>query len=539
LANPDPDRTALQTGLQGSGSYPAQPYANALPSGTRLGEFELLSVVGAGGFGIVYLAHDLALQRQVAIKEYMPASLAERTPAFTVSVRSQRDAETFEAGLRSFVNEARLLARFDHPSLLKVYRFWEANGTAYMVMPYYAGITLAQHLKQATRPPDEAWLRALLAQLLQVLEVLHAAQCLHRDIAPDNVLVLPVGRPLLLDFGAARRVISNRKRDLTVIFKPGYAPVEQYGGHAELRQGPWTDLYALASVAYLAITGHKPPPAVQRLLIDRYEPLARVAAGLYNPGFLQALDRALALMPQDRPQTAAELRAMLEASSQPTTVQGAATAAAWAPTPTTAPAPAPARPSAPVAEPAPRSRRTLRAACAVAALALAAAAAYWLMDQEGTREPPHPATTVPPLPIEPQPTPAPATSLPEPVPAPSIEPSAPQPYPPAPEPSPPVPWAVPTAPLPELPHQSPQPAAPPVQAPRPQKPPPPALVPGPTERAEARAPKERPAKVTPSENPTPAPRGLSARCADVIQRVTLGEPLTPDEREFLKQECRP
>jgi serine/threonine protein kinase len=537
LANPDPDRTALQTGPLGSGPYPAQPYANALPNGTRLGEFELLSVVGAGGFGIVYLAHDLALQRQVAIKEYMPASLAERTSAFTVSVRLQRDAEIFEAGLRSFINEARLLARFDHPSLLKVYRFWEANGTAYMVMPYYAGITLAQHLKQATRPPDEDWLRGLLVQLLQVLEVLHAAQCLHRDIAPDNVLMLPDGRPLLLDFGAARRVISDRKHHLTVIFKPGYAPVEQCSGQAELRQGPWTDLYALAGVAYRAITGHKPPPAVERLLSDRYEPLARVAAGRYSPGFLQALDRALALMPQDRPQTATELRAMLEAVSEPTTVQAAATATAGAPAPKTAPAPASARPSTPVAESAPRSRRTLWGACAAMALALAAAAAYWLMSQEGTHEPPQPATKVPPVPMEPQP--APATPMPEPAPAPHIEPPVPQPHPPAPEPSPPVPRAEPTEPLPEPPHQSPESAAPPVQAPRPQKPPPAAPVPGPVERPQPRAPTARPARATPSEKPTPARRGLSARCADVIQRVTLGEPLTPDEREFLKEECKP
>jgi hypothetical protein len=520
------------------GPHPAQPNANALPSGTRLGEFELLSVVGAGGFGIVYLAHDHALQRQVAIKEYMPASLAMRTPALTVSARSQRDAATFEAGLRSFIKEARLLARFDHPSLLKVYRFWEANGTAYMVMPYYTGITLAQHLKQAARPPDEEWLRSLLAQLLQVLEVLHASQCLHRDIAPDNVLMLPDGRPLLLDFGAARRVISDCMHDLTVIFKPGYAPVEQYAGQAELRQGPWTDLYALASVAYFAITGHKPPPAAQRLQSDRYEPLARVAAGRYSMRFLQALDRALALMPQDRPQTAAELHRMLEAASEPTTVQAAATAAARAPipTPTTAPAP---RPGASVAAPAPRSRRTLWAACAAAALALAAAAAYWLMNQNGTREPPPPATTTPPVPMEPQPTPAPTMPQPEPAPAPRIEAPVPQPQPPAPEPSPPVPQVEPPAPPPEPPPQSPRPAAPPVQAPRPQKPPAPAPPPGLIERPGPRAPTARPEKTAPSEKPTPASRGLSARCADVIQRVTLGEPLTPDEREFLKQECRP
>ena len=117
---------------------------NALPPGTRLGEFELLSLLGVGGFGIVYLAFDHALEREVAVKEYMPASLAGRTETMHVSLRSHSDAESFALGLRSFVNEAKLLARFDHPSLLKVHRFWEANGTAYMAMPVLRGQTLKE-----------------------------------------------------------------------------------------------------------------------------------------------------------------------------------------------------------------------------------------------------------------------------------------------------------------------------------------------------------------------------------------------------------
>src|SRR5882724_2292030 len=125
----------------------------ALPPGSRLLEFEVRRVLGIGGFGIVYLAFDHALEREVAVKEYMPSSLAGRTATMHVSLRSQSDSETFALGLKSFVNEAKLLARFDHPSLLKVHRFWEANGTAYMAMPVYRGQTIKQVRAAMTEPP--------------------------------------------------------------------------------------------------------------------------------------------------------------------------------------------------------------------------------------------------------------------------------------------------------------------------------------------------------------------------------------------------
>ena len=167
----------------------------------------------------------------------MPSSMASRVNASaTVMVKSDRHQETFKAGLKSFVNEARLLARFDHPSLVKVYRFWEENGTAYMVMPYYEGPTLKSALAAMGKVPDEAALRAWLRPLLDALSVMHAAQCFHRDIAPDNILLTATG-PLLLDFGAARRVIGDMTHALTVVLKPGYAPIEQYGDVATMTQG--------------------------------------------------------------------------------------------------------------------------------------------------------------------------------------------------------------------------------------------------------------------------------------------------------------
>ncbi|SDH14201.1 Serine/threonine protein kinase [Paraburkholderia steynii] len=291
---------------------------HALSVGMRVAEFEIKGLIGEGGFGIVYLAHDTQLGRNVALKEYMPSSLASRGSNAEVTVRSERHKETFLAGLKSFVNEARLLAQFDHHSLVKVYRFWEANSTAYMVMPYYEGVTLRDALRAKNAPPDEAWLRTLLTSLVSALDVMHRAQCYHRDIAPDNILLLKdSGRPLLLDFGAARRVIGDMTQALTVILKPGYAPVEQYAEVPSLKQGPWTDIYALAAVVYFAIVGKTPPPSVGRMMSDSYVPLETQASGRYSLTFLRAIDHALAVRPEERPQSvqafAAELGLALSA----------------------------------------------------------------------------------------------------------------------------------------------------------------------------------------------------------------------------------
>ncbi len=304
-------------GVPESPAAPAQaaaaPLGHTLSIGTRLRDYEITGLIGEGGFGIVYLAWDLSLQRKVAVKEYMPASMASRVAGSSaIAVKSDRHLDTFKAGLKSFVNEARLLARFDHPSLVKVYRFWEENGTAYMVMPFYEGPTLKTALAELGHVPSEDELRAWLNPLLDALTVMHAAQCFHRDIAPDNILLTASG-PLLLDFGAARRVIGDMTHALTVVLKPGYAPIEQYGDVASMSQGAWTDLYALACVVYYAITGKTPMSSVERLMDDRLEPIATLAAGRYSAAFLHAIDAALAVRPLDRPQNEAQFRALLDA----------------------------------------------------------------------------------------------------------------------------------------------------------------------------------------------------------------------------------
>lgn len=404
--HPDDDRTVIKPvnrtqPMPAAAPTPAQDdHGNALLVGTYLGEFEITSMLGEGGFGIVYMAWDHSLERRVALKEYMPSALAARSGGTQVSVKSERHRDTFEAGLKSFVNEAKLLAQFDHASLVKVYRFWEANGTAYMIMPFYEGQTLKQALKDMNGPPDEAWLMGMLAPLTEALEVIHAEQCFHRDIAPDNVILLKgSGRPLLLDFGAARRVIGDMTQALTVILKPGYAPVEQYAEVPGMKQGGWTDIYALAASIHYAILGKTPPPAVGRLMSDNYTPLSQQLAGKYSERFLNAMDRALVVKPEDRTQSVAELRANLGLGgvdfnpmvTQPVKLAppGAATTTARAGAPT--PAPASAKATSPSTAPAP-SRTGLMIGAGALVLAGLGGAAFWLLTPSSA--PPAPAPEV-------------------------------------------------------------------------------------------------------------------------------------------------
>ena len=312
---------------ESSKSAPAKGvlHVDALPVGFRLGEFEVLALLGVGGFGMVYKAFDHSLHRAVAIKEFMPAALAARTDDGSLLARSPADQAAFMAGLRSFVGEARLLAQFDHPSLVKVFRFWEANNTAYMVMPLYSGMTFKQARAQMRTPPPEAWLRKVLWSVLGALRVLHGGQTLHRDVSPDNIFLQDVGPPVLLDLGAARHAINDRDRKHTAVLKVNYAPIEQYAdGDAELAQGPWSDLYSLAAVVHGCLCNDTPLPSTLRSIRDRMVPFARVAKTVrkqfgqeYSPAFVAAISQALALRPEDRPQSIDAFLQLMEMTSPP------------------------------------------------------------------------------------------------------------------------------------------------------------------------------------------------------------------------------
>ena len=300
-------------------------HVDALPPGTRLAEFEILQLLGVGGFGMVYKAFDHSLHRAVAIKEYMPSALAGRAQGQSLWVRSSSDQQTFQAGLTSFMGEARLLAQFDHPSLVKVFRFWEANNTAYMVMPLYTGMTFKQARAQMRTPPPEAWLRKMLWSVLGALRVLHDGNTLHRDISPDNIFLQDNGPPVLLDLGAARHAINDQGHKHTAVLKVNYAPIEQYAeSDDELRQGPWSDLYSLAAVVHGCLCNDTPLPATLRSIRDRMVSFSRVAKTVkrqfgveYSAPFVAAIAQALALRPEDRPQSIDAFLQTMEMTSPP------------------------------------------------------------------------------------------------------------------------------------------------------------------------------------------------------------------------------
>ena len=282
----------------------------SLPVGTRLGEFELLSVIGEGGFSIVYLAQDHSLQRTVAIKEYLPGAIAFRDAEGVVRPRFEKYEGTFKTGLQSFLNEARILAQFEHPALIRIHRFWEQNGTAYMVMQYCKGRTLRKVLQEDThKRQDEAWIKnQVMYPVLDALRLLHARHYYHRDLSPDNIMVLDTGAPMLLDFGAARQVIGDMTQALTVILKPGFAPIEQYADDESMRQGPWTDIYGVGAVLYFVVTGKAPVASVARLVKDPLKKLQLTAEYGISTSFAQAIDHSLAVFPNERPQSIDEFQ---------------------------------------------------------------------------------------------------------------------------------------------------------------------------------------------------------------------------------------
>jgi len=280
-------------------------YPIALPPRHALHEYRIERVLGHGGFGITYLATDSSLRKKVAVKEYLPAQFAIRAEGATVMPRTRRVADDYRWGLDRFLEEARTLARFRHVNIVPVLRFFEANGTAYIVMEYEEGRSLASLLSGPGRL-SASRIRTLLEGLMDGLARVHAAGFLHRDIKPSNIIVRSDGTPVLIDFGAARQALLRGGATLTSIVTPRYAPLEQYQADAE--QGPWTDIYALAAVARHAITGEAPPEAPGRVRKDPCQPLIDSDVDGYSELFLSAVDHGLAVHPEDRPQTIAAWR---------------------------------------------------------------------------------------------------------------------------------------------------------------------------------------------------------------------------------------
>lgn len=286
----------------------------ALVAGTKLQEYRIEWTLGVGGFGITYLATDTNLEMQVALKEYFPSDLVRRESGGQVRVKQHDEEPAFLEGRDKFLTECRTLAKFNHPNVVKVSRFFQANDTAYMVMNYESGDSFKGWLGQAGKI-DEQQLLKMFLPLLDGLDVVHQTGFLHRDIKPANIFVRKDDSLVLLDFGAARHAIGNHSRSLTTIVTPGYAPFEQYHSHG--KQGPWTDIYALGGVLYWAATGNKPVEAPARIKSDGMLSATSAAQGRFSPSVLAAIDWALMPDENKRPKSTAEFR---QALTSPTPV---------------------------------------------------------------------------------------------------------------------------------------------------------------------------------------------------------------------------
>ena len=296
----------------------AEDHKQALSPGFRLGAYHVVRVPGVGGFGITYLCEHTGLGVQVAVKEYLPNEIAVRDGT-EVHPKSSGDREGFEWGLSRFLDEARTLARFEHPNVVRVRDCFEANNTAYIVMDYEDGEPLDE-LLQRHGTLTEAQLKRLLLPVVDGLRQVHAAGFLHRDIKPANIFVRRSDEsPVLLDFGSARQALGRRSRSVTAIASAGYSPPEQY--ESDGTQGVWTDIYALSALCYRAITGDAPVEAPQRqseMLRTRIDPLPRLAEAYtarYSSSLLDAVDWGLSLLTTGRPTELNDWLALLDDSA--------------------------------------------------------------------------------------------------------------------------------------------------------------------------------------------------------------------------------
>ncbi len=294
--------------------------SNTLPIGYRLHHYRIESVLGAGGFGITYMAVHEALRSRVAIKEYFPVEWSYRDrDDVNVLANTQGGLPTSEAGeepcytwgLQRFLHEAQVLAQVNHPSVVRVKDFFEANGTAYIVMDYEDGEPLSQVLQREKNLPEER-VRRLLDDVLPALESVHSLGYLHRDLKPANLYCRSDGRTLLIDFGAARQALSQRSKNITSVFTVGYSPIEQYLVESK-GYGPWTDVYAVGAVLYQCVTGKQPIEAPARVLDDPLKPAVEAVEGQYSPALLRLIDRAMAIRPEKRFQTITQMREALAA----------------------------------------------------------------------------------------------------------------------------------------------------------------------------------------------------------------------------------
>lgn len=296
-----------------------------LPHGAVLaGQYRVGKVLGRpGGFGITYLGWDIYLQQKVAIKEYLPTDIAARQPGSqNITPHTPDDRQTFETGKAQFLREARIAARLDHPNIVRLRGFFNANGTAYLVMDYYEGMSLDSYFVQVKPLIEPVVASALMQMVLDGLDYVHHHGVVHRDLKPHNIYLAAMGKAIILDFGAARQASGDNGQSVSVVLTEGYAPLEQYqrqGGS----QGPWTDIYGVAATLYRMIVGKSPPVVLDRIHSDPLE--AEDFSGI--PEMLKpVLRKALAVKREERYQSAAEFKQALSQVMGPLPTQLAANA---------------------------------------------------------------------------------------------------------------------------------------------------------------------------------------------------------------------
>ena len=273
---------------------------HCLRKGTRLiGRYTIEGVLGQGGFGITYLGIDELHEKKVAIKEFFPQGIVTRNIEYqdNVTVTFVGEKDNYEKGKERFLKEARTMAKFSKDEgIVKALDFFEINNTAYIVMEYLEGITLKQYLRENQRIALEDLIE-LLVPLIESLDEIHSQGMIHRDISPDNIMVLPDGRIKLMDFGAARDYTEFGEKSLSIVLKPGYAPPEQYQTHGI--QGPWTDIYALCATMYKCITGENPPDAIERVMDDSLKKISEFGIAI-PPQEEAAIIKGMSVSAKDR-----------------------------------------------------------------------------------------------------------------------------------------------------------------------------------------------------------------------------------------------
>jgi serine/threonine protein kinase len=296
----------------------SQHPAQALPGGYQLQEYTIDRPLSAGGFSIVYLAHDAA-GMPFAIKEYLPASLVTRRDSLDLQIQvpATINLSAFRHGLKSFFEEGRSLAKIVHPNVVRVVNFFRANETVYMVMRYERGKTLQEYIIQhKEKPLREAFIRHIFVELLNGLREVHTHKLLHLDIKPANIYIRLDKSPLLIDFGAARRTLTDENPGLTPMYTPGFAAPEQYGD-SNIPLGPWTDIYAVGATIFACLCGFAPQAANMRMEEDRQEPARKIFENKYSVELLEIIDWCLRLDHLERPQSVFALQKLLKAPATP------------------------------------------------------------------------------------------------------------------------------------------------------------------------------------------------------------------------------